>query len=184
MMIRRALLLLLATALAALQPPFTSAQQTTTPPVSETLAWINQHFELVNTDTPATSGMPAAHGQISFSLDFNGCTATLTQTMLVNFPNGGAKPFASIMVTGPFNVGDIIPNKIIVASPIATRYELNLALVRPVSVRITTGTSPTSITSSGVGMYFATQDMANRQAKAWHDAAVACGGKAVPDNLY
>ncbi len=31
---------------------------------------------------------------------------------------------------------------------------------------------------------FFTKDMADRQAKAWHDAIVACGGKAAPDNLY
>lgn len=35
-----------------------------------------------------------------------------------------------------------------------------------------------------IDIAFSTKEMGDRQAKAWHDAIIGCGGKAVPDKLY
>lgn len=160
-----------------------SAQQPTPPPASEILTWINQNFEKTQNDIRATNGSPAQTAFTFFSLDFNACSVTLKETTLFTPLNSSATE-----IYGPFNLGDLIPNKISVSVPTSTYNKSGLTLtpVHPIARHTTysDGEAPGSDTTPGLVIPFATQDMANRQAKAWHDAIVACGGKAVPDNLY
>ncbi len=149
------------------------AQQATTPNVSEILEWIGGHFE----DAHDSGG-----GQ-QYTLDFHGCSTTLTET--ITYSKAGQGLVTQTRVWGPFALGNLIPSKIVV-SPLQPFSKLTIGSAHPIQTQSTysDGEKPSSDTWPALWVMFATQAMANRQAKAWHDAIVACGGKAVPDNLY
>jgi len=157
-----------------------AAQQQPAPSVQQILTWINEHFEKVEYDD-------GRFHTIEFSsLTFQGCSATLSERATYS----GLANLVHTEVYGPFDLSNLIPDKIktSISTPpgaSAPRFSLSIDSAHPDPLLHTaSGEQSSSEFMSTIYINFATQDMANRQAKAWHDAIVACGGKAVPDNLY
>jgi hypothetical protein len=135
--------------------------------VPEILTWINQHLSTVSWD----------HYTSSYSLEFTGCKVTLTEV----------QDKLSIAY-GPFSLNDVVLNKIEVSKPDSPNGSWVLfGFVHPVSRHLADSDDPKhadSGTATQLYIHVATQEMASRHAKAWHDAIMACGGRAVPENLY
>lgn len=170
------LLCALLTLLAAAQ------QQQHAPSVPQILTWISEHFERLEYDN-----LNRSDHTIEFSsLTFQDCSATLSERTT----SSGIANYVATQVYGPFDLSNLIPDKIktFISTPpggSTPRFSLSIDSAHPVPKFDTmSGEQPSSSTMSTIYMNFAAQGMANRQAKAWHDAIVSCGGKAVPDNLY
>lgn len=135
--------------------------------IQEILTWIHEHLEPIHDKT----------GISYYLLDFHDCSATVTKDYYYDDDSKEAYEW----IYGPFDLGHAIP------SIKATDTNFSIIFTNPISVRkshIPSDTSATSESKRFINIQFRTQEMANRQARAWHDAIVACGGKDVPDNLY
>jgi hypothetical protein len=106
---------------------------------------------------------------------------------------GTQLPAVSEMLTtwGPFNLSNLNPDGISFPSSDAIATGLRILSVNAIP-RTTTdkditpiAKEYTSTTMMGwVVIIFQTKDMAERQAKAWHNAILLCGGKKTQDDLY
>jgi len=124
-------------------------------------------------------------------------------------------------VVGPFDLSNLLPDKIVVEPPDAShpsvmkagprlRIQAISAIPNAVTIdgqdlqdafgltpvpqksreafddrlafALTPSKSPDTV--SEIAIDFATQEMADRQAKAWKAAIIGCGGKTVPDKLF
>jgi hypothetical protein len=99
----------------------------------------------------------------------------------------------TVALTGPFELSSLRPDTIEIIETATSghrRLTLNMPSIKPLPVTSKStavgnyGSGPTSTSSStysisSLALVFATQDIANRQAKAWHDAIIGCGGKPV-----
>jgi hypothetical protein len=86
---------------------------------------------------------------------------------------------------GPFDLKAIRPENLNVGLSPTGDTQLLLTFTNPLPVH-DQGTDGTNsfFPTTKFAIFFATREMADRHAKAWHDAIIGCGGKAVPDNLY
>lgn len=149
----------------------THAQQQASSPISEIQAWITSHL-----DPPVTQHFNTGDLTDSFQVNFSNCSATIQE---VQSQPGERDPRT---ITISFSIADLRPDKIVPLG--ASSLVLPLVKSYPLVSRDPDGplnwTTPAASTAIRVHL----ANMANRQAKAWHDLAIACGAKAVPDNLY
>ncbi len=174
---------LIAATLFASVPPDSPAQQPAPPSTSDILTWITSHLDAL-TYTSVIGGESVTFSS-NYQLAFNGCRVdSLTQFSTSVSPKRTDK---STFTYAPFDLSNLRPDKIQVNSGY-TGGTVALYIPFVTSVQSTVqstvpgqgGTNP----NSALMISFATKEMADRQAKAWHDAIVACGGKAVSDTLY
>lgn len=150
------------------------------PSVQDTLTWIGSHFESVRYAT--AFGSSTEQVVVSTQMDFHGCSVTVRESSRSSPP----EPFDGTVTSGPFELGTLRPETIkIDPQPQMHRYIMWISAVNtfPVSMPDIHG-NMISEPHNFLSIPFATEDMASRQAKAWRDAIIACGGRAVPDNLY
>jgi hypothetical protein len=162
----------------------TAAQaQQPTPSAKDILSWISDHLEGVDynvNDLRLT---------VSTSLEIQGCQVTI-RAERVGEKSDGTFQSTNKYTIGPFNLNNLRPDHISVGSSGQNpRMVINAISAIPVSREQTSAPSARTdgvftFSWSFVQIDFATKEMANRQAKAWHDAIIGCGGRAVPDNLY
>lgn len=169
------------------------ARAQATPLLSEVLAWINSHFQLVQFHS--TGGGSTRITIESTSISLQGCQVSLHELhQTIDHYSGRPDARDERDMLASFALRDLRPDTIRVASyppepgrSEPSHYSILISARSPVPCSNTGPDVPALSSNSPVGafeVYFAMRDMANRQAKAWHDAIVVCGGKAVPDNLY
>ena len=157
-----------------------SLPQVAAVPVSDTLTWIGTHFETVERVDPSSGSSI----NLVASMIFQGCQATLTlnDTWIKQ-----GKVWPNKTVLGPFEFSNLRPDTIKVRAE-QGYISLHISAVNPTILELDVLAGLPAPTSGqmvrDLEIRFATQDMADRQAKAWHDAIIGCGGKAVSDKLY
>jgi hypothetical protein len=177
----------------ALLPGSVMAQQHSTQTVPEILAWISNHFEVAHESTVVTfTGGLADYdeGRFKTSMTFQGCNVSITQVETHQYNKADTGEFDySLEQTGTATLDlskglhdDITAGKgsegqppahviIKFAQPFAWHQEQRYS-AHPVPQDVLD-----TFNVKLVEIDFATLDMANQQAKAWHNAIVACGGK-------
>lgn len=190
-------------------PPQAAQTTPAQPPVSiaEIETWIDQHLDSLNVPP---SSVPMKGGKavndetgtthVTIYLVFQGCLAWLTEEGRTDWSkkSKGKYDFSwDEFNTAVLDLSKGIADKIGVApNPKQDDMLLSIPFSQPFPVRSETdylgGTysdipdkpDVSTAPASTIILPFANENTANRQAKAWHDAIVACGGKAAPDNLY
>ncbi len=177
----------------ALLPLGARSQQQTPAPVSEILTWISNHFEVADASmivTFSNRGVDMDKEEFKTSIAFQGCNVSVTQVETDNYSNIDTGQFDySMEQTGTANLdlSKALPDEITAgkgsqeqppahliirfAQPFAWHQEQKYS-AHPVPADIFD-----TFDVKLVEIDFATQEMTNSQAKAWHDAIVACGGK-------
>ncbi|MGB8801386.1 MAG: trypsin-like peptidase domain-containing protein [Candidatus Acidiferrales bacterium] len=167
---------------------FPSTQIADPKTLSEILDWIQTHFDTISTTTHNATG--DWHYTDTFGLSFENCQVTVTFSM-DTFGADNALAGNFIKVDGPFDLGGLRSES--EQMPIThedTFYRLRLYSVKPFQskwTQATLGWTQKPETHDGAHNFmllFATQDMAERQQEAWHDAIILCGGKKTQDDLY
>jgi hypothetical protein len=153
---------------------------------TDILAWIGSHFEHV-----ALPAGPTETTNFDYALTFEGCQVTLTQMARSLDGNGRRIPGApgSTTVIGPFPLSALRPDTMAVSPGFGGGVNLVILAVTPTLPWISRASDTSADEGSGsdkggIQISFATQAMAQRQAKAWRDAITSCGGKGVSDRLY
>ena len=153
-----------------------------TAPVSEILSWISSHFELT----------VMGDAQMGTALSFQGCQATLTFASNSKGTSSGTVVIGTDKnIVGPFDLSNLRPDTIQTGDVETFNLAVKSVTMLPVTVTQKiiggpfngTNTSDTNV-QNGFVLSFRTKDMRDRQAKAWHDAIIGCGGKAISDKLY
>jgi hypothetical protein len=141
------------------------------------LTWISEHLN----QTVTWDDEQGVHHTYQYSIEFTGCDVTLTQIM----------DKTDSFTYGPFNLKYVVPTQIEASKPADShgRYWISLPFLHLVPRHVTSVApgSPEDKHPSNEAfelIYLPSQDLADREAHAWHDAAVTCGGKPVPENLY
>jgi hypothetical protein len=145
------------------------------------LKWIQSHFETV---TVTDSDYKMTNRP---TLSFDGCQVTVNDYTYHTVPKYPQLNKSSIIIVGPFNLKDLRPDvEVLQDSPVPDFVPLRLSSFQPFvfSTSDDDGKSWDKTNSHTFVLLFATRDIAERQQRAWHDAIIACGGKAVPDNMY
>lgn len=167
--------------------------------VPEILTWIGSHFETPEFSMVvefSTDSIDMDNEKLQTSITFQGCKVAITQVETDQYTKIDTGLFDySLVQTGTATLDlatarpdqvtagkgsqDQPPAHLIIkfARPFAWHQEQKYS-AHPVPQDLV-NTSDISL----VEIDFATLDMANRQAKAWRDAIVACGGKAAPADL-
>ena len=146
-----------------------------TPEAAKALNWISGHM-LTRTYTVPNSNVDGATIQVweTSSLSFQGCRATVYHTSIYSNTN---ESLESTTTWGPFDLSNLRPDGI--SRPIGSF--LQIAAVNAIPV-VTSQKDHTSTEMLGwLRIPFGSPDSADRQAKAWHDAIVGCGGKPIPE---
>ncbi len=165
---------------------FSSAQVEASKTVSDVLDWIQTHFDTLSSPRD-TRGW---HDTDTFGLSFENCQVTVTWSM-DSFGADNALAGNITHVDGPFDLGGVRSEP--EHMPITHEdsfYRLRLYSVKPFQskwTQETLGLTQKPETHDGAHNFmllFATQDMAERQQEAWHDAIILCGGKKTQDDLY
>lgn len=157
-----------------------AAQQ---PSTDDILTWIGSHLETV--DLAAVVDGVSYRYHNGTRIEFQGCRVTVISTNFVTVdPPKQGYPYNRTTTDGPIELKNLRPE-----SEKVIAWGRGYALqVKGVNAFPETWVDPMLGDGSGpnqvLNLLFATEDMANRQAKAWRDAIIACGGKAVPDGLY
>jgi len=183
--------------------------------VSQILDWIQNHFEVIERKaTLQISGGVPVFGTytVAGTLSFKDCQVTTTRILTYtrsastaflpgappqNYP---AEKEQTIETQGPLDLGSLDPNHISIvlhspdpcagvipknmcSSTSAEEHWLTVRSSEPVPSQ--TGNESGVAADQSLHIIFATQEMAERQQKAWHDAIILCGGgKPTQDNLY
>jgi hypothetical protein len=144
---------------------------------SQILTWISEHLN----QTVTWDDDQGIHHSYQYSIAFTGCDVTLTQIM----------DKTDSFIYGPFNLKYVVPTQIEASKPAdnSGRFWVSLPFLHLVPRHVTgvAAGSPGDKHPSNEAfelIYLPSQELADRQARAWHDAAVSCGGKPVPENLY
>jgi hypothetical protein len=167
--------------------------QVAKPSVPEILTWISTHFEVAHESTVVTfTGGLADYddGRFKTSITFQGCNVsiTLVETHQYNKADTGqfdysleqtgtatldlSKGLPDAITAGKGSEGQPPAHVVIkFAQPFAWHQEQRYS-AHPVPQDVVD-----TFNFKLVQIDFATEDMANQQARAWHDAIVACGGK-------
>ena len=167
-------------------PNETEPVKAQTSDAAETLNWIGSHMTTETSDLTDASGITTRLWTTS-SLSFHGCQATI-DVMFTMSAMVGANLVSTQSTTtwGPFDLSDLRPDKI--SQPTPTFLQISAVnAISTVSTNVDhTGEKHTSTaTYSWLRIPFDSSDSAARQAKAWHDAIILCGGKpSAPDELY
>jgi hypothetical protein len=159
--------------------------------VSEILTWIALHFETLTFKDLNQSDTYTTDSHISFG----GCQVTVKD--YIHPPTHDQHNLGdSIIIDGPFNLGDFDPNGIELESfnslaDGSNSFSLRLFSVQPfLFTTVLEDAGATTIPSSrnpdahNFRLLFNTKDMAERQQKAWRDAIILCGGKKTKGDLY
>jgi hypothetical protein len=153
---------------------------------SDILTWIGSHFEHV-----AVPAGPTETTNFDYALTFEGCQVTLTQMARSLDGNGRRIPGdpGSTLVVGPFPLSTLRPDTMAVNPGFAGGVGLVILAVTPTLPWMSRASDTLADERSGsdrgsIQISFATQAMAQRHVKAWRDAIMSCGGKAVSDSLY
>ena len=126
------------------------------------------------------------------SLSFQGCRVTIHEEAIMStlFRSGERYPGGAFTTTwGPFDLSNLRPDKIFRASddifqPPGVFLQIEAVNAIP-TVDTDSKTGSTTRFMPALHIWFDSADSVERQAKAWHDAIVGCGGKpSVPDDLY
>jgi S1-C subfamily serine protease len=159
---------------------FASTQDEAPKTVSEILDWIETHLE---TTTSKSGGVNPDTYTSDFDLSFDGCQVTVTWHF-----RSASLLTDTVTTDGPLDLAGLRPEpeQMPLTPEADSGYQLRLYSLKPfVSVHSYPWQSPERNPNAHTFfLIFATQDMAERQQKAWRDAIVLCGGKAVPDKLY
>jgi Trypsin-like peptidase domain len=163
---------------------FPSTQVETHKTVPEILDWIQTHLEATTSkgkgidNSNILLGVNPETYTSDFELSSDGCQITVTWHFRdVNTLMDMAT------VDGPFDLGGLRsePEQMPITH-YSDSYQLRLFSVKPFLSRRTG--SPPNPAAHNFFLQFSTQDMAERQRKAWHDAILGCGGKKTQDDLY
>ncbi len=121
--------------------------------------------------------------QNAVRLEFSGCYATVILKVV------GVKTIDEYR-TGPFQLSEIdLARMAVETEHYGSDYLVALPLLTPtrqVGTSVVGGkkiNGPTLMVSNG-SYDLGHQDLARRHLRAWRDAAIGCGAKDVPDNLY
>jgi hypothetical protein len=178
-------------------------------PVADILTWIGSHFDTIT--QVERDDWNSKTGTVTYSMSFQGCSATLISNFTLSYTHinsadnlrGHIDSTQDEWTFGPFDLSKLRPDKIEAGSaPLpslvfkaeggAPSPQLAFLAVNAIPYKyvhdgrnwpLDPGQASSGVTQV-VPIHFATQDIANSQAKAWRDAIIACGGKAVSDKLY
>jgi hypothetical protein len=150
----------------------------------EILTWIACHLEAVH--FPALGGIAGPDSRDrQDTVEFEHCSVTVRSTELVHCEGDSCGDGDRYKATqGPFNPKDIVLDGIQVEFRVFLTGTpgLTLSLARPVRVGVESYDSagharsrPEVFHPLKAGIPFQTLEMARRHARAWNDAAVACG---------
>ena len=169
-------------------PSETVPVQAQTPDAAMALNWISSHMLPKALHTmPGVNGTTVQMWETS-SLSFQGCQVTIYEETIgfTVFRSGEKYGSGTSMITwGPFDLSNLRPDKIFQAPD--KNYQppgayLQIEAVNAIPTVQTGGSGPTTtLMLSGLHIWFNSADLVDRQAKAWHDAIVGCGGKPTPD---
>ncbi len=177
------------------------AAQTATAPgpasVAEILSWISQHLAAVDElSVPAKYPKNSAgKAHIDISIMYQGCLVfvkTDTHTVYSNQSSGKTKEIEDESDVNVVELSRATPDGITVtANSPAGDVQLSIPFSQQFLVLDEANYSDSDTMSyTEVGqsnklqIYFATPEIANRQAKAWRDAILGCKAQAAPENLY
>jgi hypothetical protein len=158
------------------------AQQPAPPSTSEILTWISSHLDALS--YTSVIGGESVSFSSNYQLAFMGCRiSSFTQRSTSVSAKRNDK---STFNYAPFELSNLRPDKIQVHVYSGGQISLEIPFVNSVqsTVQSTVQGDGGTYPNSALMISFATKEMADRQAKAWHDAIIGCGGKAVSDNLY
>jgi hypothetical protein len=169
---------------------FSSTQVETHKTVSEILDWIQTHLETTTTNkgsggTDILVGVNPYTYTSDFALSFDGCQLTVTWHFLhkdttLNLDDAGT-------ISGPLDLGGLRsePEQMPISHDSGS-YNLKLFSAKPsLIVSFYPGQRPgRDPNGRNFVLAFATQDVAERQRNAWHDAIILCGGKKTQNDLY
>jgi len=168
-------------------PVETEPVKAQTPDATEVLKWIASHMTTEAYDVTA-NGL-TTRTRTTSSLSFQGCRTTvyvMSTTLAIGVYAGAIAPSKSTTTWGPFDLSNLLPDKISQPTPTFLPSFLQIAAVNAIPVvsidEDSTGEEHTSTQMySWLRIPFDSPDSADKQAKAWHDAIVECGGKPIPD---
>ena len=156
--------------------------------ISAILDWIQTHVVSETSDKVVVIG--GVTYQVTetnrFELSFEGCQVTVTWHFNEDYHDGIILPDAG-EIWGPFDLGSLRPeSEHMPISPIGGAYRLRLYSIKPFLSRKLDRTQQQwdDPNARNFIIEVSTQDMAERQQKAWHDAILLCGGKRTQGDLY
>lgn len=183
----------------ALLPLSLRAQQQAKPSLSETLAWISNHFEVAKVSTVVTfssGNVDYADETFTTSISFQGCRVSITQLENNRYDKVDTGQFDySLEQTGTatLDLSKGIPDAVTADKGSSGQPPAHLIVkfAQPFQwhqeQKYSANPVPQDVVDNfnlnQIAIEFATLDAANSQAKAWHDAIVGCGGKPAPPNL-
>jgi hypothetical protein len=166
-------------------PNETEQIQAQTLDAAKALNWISSHMlpRAIRT-IPGASGTTIQMWKTS-SLSFQGCRVTIYEEaiMFTVFRSGERYANGDSTITwGPFDLSNLRPDKIFrtpdeIFQPPGAFLQIEAVNAIP----IVQAGSTASSRRSALHIWFDSTDSVDRQAKAWHDAIVGCGGKPIPD---
>ncbi len=187
-------------AIAPQAPQTTTAQSPAS--AAEILSWISLHLDGISFPSTLTGDkkhQQTAKRDIRMSMVYQGCLvyfSMLNGTLYSNPTSGKALYSVTNDTISLLDLSKGTPDKIAAGANATTGdIELSIPFTQPIpTVYEVDDTNPDSApdyanltAEDKLVIGFATQEMANRQAKAWHDAIVGCKAQAAPaapENLY
>jgi Trypsin-like peptidase domain len=146
---------------------------------AEVLNWISGHMGMTHDTIPAARGGTVIQLVGTSSLSVQGCRVTVYTRFVGQDTLGNV--FPSTTQWGPFDLNNLRPDEI---SEVSNR-RLQIKAVTAIPLVMTDNRGPSSTDMVGYLLIeFDSDDLVARQAHAWHDAIVACGGKKTQDDLY
>ena len=143
------------------------------PEAAKALNWISGHM-LTRTYSGSIVDGEAIQVWETSSLSFQGCRATVYHTSIYSTTQASRE---STTMWGPFDLSNLRPDGI--SRPIGS--VLQIAAVNAIPVVTTTPDHTSTEMLGWLRIPFGSPDLVDRQAKAWHDAIVGCGGKPIPE---
>jgi hypothetical protein len=173
--------------------PAIRAQQPAAQSAAEILTWISAHFEHASASTVVTfssDSVDMENENFKTSITFEGCRVSITQdeTDYYNRADTGQEDYSMDQIgTATFDLSKALADGITVSkgSQGQPPAHLEIKFSQPFDWHQEQKYSPHPVPQDVKGTYavslidieFATPEMANQQAIAWHKAIVACGGK-------
>ena len=176
-------------ATASVQP---QTPNTTLPDAAKALNWISGHMgpSVLHTVPGAGVNGTTVEESDTSSISFQGCRVTVYEESIgyTVFKSGERWGMGSDMITwGPFDLSNLRPDEIgqtpdRIYQPPGAYLQINA--INAIPIVQTSSLGSTSTMRSALRIWFPSADLVDRQARAWHDAIVGCGGKKTQDDLY
>jgi S1-C subfamily serine protease len=169
--------------------PATPKAAPTVKTVSEILDWIQTHLETITTkDIGLLVGVETTTTSTSSdAISFEGCQVTVTWTFTTTLSTSPTYAAETITRYGPVDLGGLRSEpEHMELTPGPDDNVLRLFSIKPFLIVTSNPMQSPNRNPDGHNfpLIFATQNMAERQQKAWHDAIILCGGKKTKDDLY